>query len=216
MNALAPQDLANATFPQVYQGAKQALAECATVDECKGWADRAAALASYAKQAADSELEDKVRAIRNRAIKRMGEILQQIEPQQGARTDQLGAAADPKLTRKQAANDAGISRRQSKDALRIASLSEDDFAEPNDKGRPATLTELASRGTKPSTAHLRGQDPKIYNKCLHFTADLEAAAKDLTGRNGILRHLRPDQLERAKRAAETLREICEEVEIHEN
>jgi hypothetical protein len=53
--------------------------------------------------------------IRDRAIRRMGELLKQIEPAHGARTD-LG----PVTTRGSIATDAGISPRQSKQALRVA------------------------------------------------------------------------------------------------
>ena len=47
---------ANARFPATYESAKAALANCVRLDECKDWADKAAALASYAKQANDEEL----------------------------------------------------------------------------------------------------------------------------------------------------------------
>ena len=38
-----------AQLPAVYEKAKIALKECAQIDECQQWADRAKALASYAK-----------------------------------------------------------------------------------------------------------------------------------------------------------------------
>jgi len=46
----------NAELPVVYERAKEALARCSEIDECQDWADKAAALASYAKQAGDDEL----------------------------------------------------------------------------------------------------------------------------------------------------------------
>ncbi len=51
-----PTNAGGAQLPQTYQSAKTALAECASIDECQTWADKAAALASYAKQANDDEL----------------------------------------------------------------------------------------------------------------------------------------------------------------
>ena len=37
-------------LPQVDESAKQALAKCTQVDECRDWADKSMALAAYAKQ----------------------------------------------------------------------------------------------------------------------------------------------------------------------
>jgi hypothetical protein len=37
-----------------YERAKAALAQCASIDECQKWANKAEALASYAKQAHDT------------------------------------------------------------------------------------------------------------------------------------------------------------------
>jgi hypothetical protein len=51
-----------------------------TFDECKTWADKAAALASYAKQSEDKGLENSSKRIKARAISRCGELLKQIEP----------------------------------------------------------------------------------------------------------------------------------------
>ena len=53
-----------ARLPENYQRAKLALAECEAVDQCLDWADRAAALATYARQAEDAELENYARRIR--------------------------------------------------------------------------------------------------------------------------------------------------------
>lgn len=48
----------SASLPATYEAARTALSECARIDECQGWADKAAALASYAKQADDKQLEN--------------------------------------------------------------------------------------------------------------------------------------------------------------
>ncbi len=42
-----------ARLPRSYEEAKKAIAECARLDECAEWADKAAAIASYARQADD-------------------------------------------------------------------------------------------------------------------------------------------------------------------
>ena len=53
----------------------------------------------------------------------MGQVLEQVEPTAGT-TKKDGTGL---LSRKQAASDAGISERQQKTALRVASISEDHF-----------------------------------------------------------------------------------------
>lgn len=88
--------IANATLPVVYQKAKEALATCDRIDECKDWADKTAALASYAKQSEDEALFKMAMRIRGRALRRCGELLREFQ-NQGARTDkQLRGGTDPK------------------------------------------------------------------------------------------------------------------------
>src|SRR6516165_5724503 len=83
--ALAP--ATTARLPSTYESAKTALAECHRIDECKDWADRAEALASYARQAKDDELRRMADRIQARAIHRAGELLKEIPPAPGVRTD---------------------------------------------------------------------------------------------------------------------------------
>ena len=49
MNMLSLPSVPTAQLPRVYEAAREALTTCQNVDECKDWADKAAALASYAK-----------------------------------------------------------------------------------------------------------------------------------------------------------------------
>ena len=62
----------NAKLPKMYEGAKEALAECSRIDECADWANKAEALASYAKQAGDESLRKTADRIQARAIRRCG------------------------------------------------------------------------------------------------------------------------------------------------
>ena len=64
-------DVANARLPATYEAAKTALANCARIDECQGWADKMAALASYARQVKDDELRKMADRIKARAIRRI-------------------------------------------------------------------------------------------------------------------------------------------------
>lgn len=139
-------DTTTARLPSRYQAAKAALRDCTAVDECKEWADKASALASYAKQAGDTQLEDMAKRIRARAMRRAGELLKQIEPGQGARDGKRADGSDTPLTRETAARAAGFSERQQFTATRIASIPEGDFEEMVERG--ATVTEMAAAGTQ--------------------------------------------------------------------
>ena len=73
--------ISNAQLPAAYSVAKKALAECEKIDECKDWADKAAALGSYARQSKDESLFKLATRIQARAIRRCGELLKEIEAQ---------------------------------------------------------------------------------------------------------------------------------------
>lgn len=150
-----------ARLPAIYEQAKQSLATCDRVDECQDWADRAAAMASYAKQANDEELHVMALRIRARAIRRCGELLQAI-PSTVGKPKAIGVGAGP-ITKSSAAADAGLSRRQKQTALRVANAP--DFEDELESDSPPTLTELANRGKKPAPKpliDLNGRDPKDF------------------------------------------------------
>lgn len=180
--------VSSARLPQTYEAAKTALAECSAVDECKDWADKAAALASYAKQSNDDTLEKLAMRIRARAIRRAGELLKQIEPATGKNNQyaQVKEAADrPLHSRSEAAREAGLSPYQQKTALRVANVPEPDFDAQVESEQPPTLTHLAQQGIQhreppPDPQQwLKGRDPKAFNRALHFTADITNYADDL-------------------------------------
>lgn len=142
-------DPAAARLPGVYEAAQKALAECSRIDECKTWADKAAALASYARQAKDDSLKVLAMRIQARAYRRMGELLKQIPPARGGdRGGPTGGRPPVGETRTQAANDAGLSEHQRKTALRVANVPQPEFeAATAEPVAPPTVTALAARGT---------------------------------------------------------------------
>jgi hypothetical protein len=136
-------------LPEAYENAKVALSRCAKVDECKSWADKAEALASYAKQANDNTLRQLADRIQARAIRREGELLEEIEAAKtGPKPKNSGEAPLPNSGRFAAAERAGLSRDQAKTALRVAKIPEAEFEEAIESESPPTVTELAERGTK--------------------------------------------------------------------
>jgi hypothetical protein len=83
-------------------------------------------------------LRDRANFLRIRAIRRCGELLQEIPPATGAHLKRDGAVP---LSRTQAATEAGLSEHQRKQALRVANLLAEEF-EALTGPQPATVTEL--------------------------------------------------------------------------
>ena len=177
MNLPANISVSGASLPQTYQNAQTALAQCSQVDECKDWADKAAALASYARQSEDQELERMAQRIRARAIRRAGELIKQIEPA----PNQHVAGAGAHTSRSDAARDAGMSKHQQIQATRTANIPSSDFERQVESANPPTLSQLAAQGTKKreNIVDLEGRDPHEFNRALHYVADFEEAAKEL-------------------------------------
>ena len=171
--------VADARLPVTYETAQKALAECSRVDECKNWSDKAAALASYARQARDNTLHSLALRIQARAQRRMGELLKQIPDQRGGdRGGPTGGRPPVGETRTRAARDAGLSDHQRKTALRIASVPEPDFTGAVESPQPPTVTELARMGTssrpEAPTPQVPPADPATASRALGLLRELAA------------------------------------------
>jgi hypothetical protein len=137
----------DAPLPATYEAAQRALAECQRIDECRDWANKAHALASYARQAKDDSLRLTAIRIQNRAIRRAGELLKQIEPSKGGRPSVKTRDHDHPSSRTAAAEQAGLSTGQRKTALRIASVPAAEFEAAIESEIPPTVTQMATMGT---------------------------------------------------------------------
>lgn len=180
MRLVTTEGVRDAPLPEKYQAAKAALSVCQSVDECSTWAKKAAALASYARQADDDSLEKMSMKIRARAIRRCGELLQELPTKPGKRTDlEPGGGASP---RSEAAKDAGLSRDQVKQAVRVASIPEKAFEAAVEAETPPSVEALAEQGTKKKPQPLvdiEGRDPKDFNRALQLAAAFDSFAKEL-------------------------------------
>jgi len=152
--------VSGAKLPAVYEAAKAAISKCSKIDECQEWADKAEALASYAKQSEDNTLRKHADRIQARAIRRCGELLKQIAPARGANQN-IQEGARPNVTRESAATDAGLSEHQRKTALRVANVDEKSFTAQVESDSPPTVTQLAEQGTT-SLVNLNGRSPKDF------------------------------------------------------
>jgi hypothetical protein len=153
-------DIEGARLPATYEAAQKAIEECERVDECKTWADKAAALASYARQAKNDNLRVMAVRIQDRAQRRCGELLKQIpRGDQATRFGQAGTHP-PAGTRIQAAADAGLSPHQAKQSVRIANIPAPEFEAAVESASPLTVTALANRGKTNPRAAPRSALPK--------------------------------------------------------
>jgi hypothetical protein len=167
----------NAKLPAVYESAKLALAECLRVDECADWANKAQALASYAKQADDDGLYKQAVRIRARAIRRCGELLNEIESATGAHLKREGVLP---LSKKEVAQGAGLSTHQQKTAIRVANVPTEEFESAVESETPPTVTKLAIAGTKPQPRNvidLKGRNPEDFKACTRALGNCQRFAE---------------------------------------
>jgi hypothetical protein len=84
--------------------------------------------------------------ISSRAIRRAGDLLAEFQ-NQGARTDlQLEGGGPPKLTQRQAAEQAGMSKDQEKAARNVANVADEEFEAAVEREYPATVTDFSDGG----------------------------------------------------------------------
>ena len=140
-------NIAKARLPQVYESARTALAECVSIDECKDWADKAQALASYARQADDDTLHKMANRIQARAVRRCGELLQTFKTgPKGGRPNKNSTPGDT-VSQRQAANGAGMSKKREVTAVRVANVPSEEFEQLVESDDPPTVTQIAQFGT---------------------------------------------------------------------
>ncbi|MEL0030834.1 MAG: hypothetical protein VW778_08275 [Betaproteobacteria bacterium] len=192
----------DAPLPIVYERATKALAECARIDECQDWANKAKALASYARQSKDDTLRKMADRIQARAIRRCGELLKQVEAGQGARDGKRHDATDMPLNRTAAATQAGLSERQKVTALRVASIPQPEFEMEVESDQPPTITKLAEQGKqeKLKPLHdLEGIDPYLYARATELQGAIKRLAAycqkhDPKAIAGAFKHHEKDQI----------------------
>jgi hypothetical protein len=151
--------VSDARLPATYEQAKAALAQCSRIDECQEWANKAEALASYARQADDETLFRLAKRIQGRAVRRAGELLKDYDgrPQNAAK--QIDGADTLMPTQREAAEQAGLSKRQQVTAVRVANVPADQFEQAVESDEPPTVTALAEMGKQSRPASATAPSP---------------------------------------------------------
>lgn len=163
--------VANAPLPATYEAAKTALAQCSNIDECQDWADKAEAMASYARQAADETLRKLADRIQARAVRRLGELLKQYD---GRGNNQHSGDAPTKLSQREAASLAGISKDQTVTAVRVANIPLDRFEAAVESKNPPTVTKLAELGKQSQSQRQVDPDALAALSAINKFADFSA------------------------------------------
>jgi hypothetical protein len=108
-----------------YDAARSALAAATRVDDVKDVRNKAVALAAYARQVNDLDMERWVAEIKVRAERKAGELLRKMASNEGGRPTKTGVPASPVSTLKQM----GIAKYQAVIWKQIATIPEKKFEE---------------------------------------------------------------------------------------
>jgi hypothetical protein len=114
-----------------YDAMCRAIAECCRIDEAKDLHDKATAIAAYARQATNLELERQATEIRKRAERRCGELLREMEEKgerHGRGGNQKSKFPDGTLIdRRTVLANLGIKKKQSMRWQKLAAMPEEEF-----------------------------------------------------------------------------------------
>ena len=129
-----------------YEQARTALAECARIDEASEIRDKAAALAAYARQRDDRDLEVWVREIHLRACVRIGVLSRDIEAAERRRGDdgRLLPTGENQVTKAQALGKAGVSTATAARYEELAGVSASTVAIAGDRAAQAEAAGTAA------------------------------------------------------------------------
>jgi hypothetical protein len=149
-----------------YEQARTALAECARIDEASEIRDKAAALAAYARQRDDRDLEVWVREIHLRACVRIGELSRELD-----RAEHGGLGGGSKIpplgtSKAKALADAGIATSTAQRYEALAGGREEQAQAAGRAAMEAYFSRSRAEGAPPTMTGLRGAVRDAVNATL--------------------------------------------------
>ena len=189
-----------------YDAMCRAIAEAHAVDEVKDIRDKARAIEMYARQAQNTEAEERAREIRLRAERKCGQMLGEREMHGGDRRSR-SAASTLKLA------DLNISRDQSSQWQKLAAVPEEVFEQALREPLPSTAGiitrhEVVERSPLPVMGNEKAL--WVWGTLQDFERDGVLDADPASMFVGIHDHMRATMLELAPRVAAWLRRLCDE------
>lgn len=168
-----------------YEAACRALAECTSVDEVKGWADKAAAMQAYQRMAGDRTLESQASEIRIRAERRLGELLLAQKADGGlnrgaasmAGNQHTGKVVRSSVTTAPKLADAGISKDLSSRAQKLAAVPAAQFEAELAAKREREIEDgarVSARLEKAGARHLQQKEKRTLTPEAPSRAEYEA------------------------------------------
>jgi hypothetical protein len=164
-----------------YDAACRALAEAKSVDEVKGIHNEAAALAAYARQAKNKDLEANAMKIRMRAERRIGELIKSqsetVGLSKGGRPPKTGLSENPvsKATLKETGIDKNLAHR----ARSAAAVPEEKFDEIIEESATRLKSEVARTNTKIAKAAKAAEPQLIVGTLATLIRNYDAAREDV-------------------------------------
>lgn len=202
-----------------YETARRALAECRSMDEVKGWADKAAAMQAYGRMAKDKTLEVDAAEIRIRAERRLGELIsaQKLGAGLNRGTVLKGGTAqsspvvvsDDRRSKPTLA-DAGVSKDLSSRAQKLAAVPEAEFEAEVGEWRERVKAEgarVSTRLEKAGEKALSAAPAEPYQLAEAQHTITELAEENETLRDKLAVESLLDGEEAKTQTTETLREL---------
>jgi len=156
---IVQQRMRNASVPVVYEEACKALAACSTIDEGKYWADKAEALAAWAKIYKSDKAAVEAKRLKLHAYRRMGQIAEELRPtvspsgtkgKQGASGRTNGALSLVK--------EHGFNQTKAGKIMAISRIPDDAFKKAVSSANPPGINLAAGMGTGQGTFKNRSSD----------------------------------------------------------
>ena len=126
-----------------YDAACRAIAEAATVDEVKHFHDEAKAIAAYARQAKNRDLEAQCVEIRMRATRRLGELMREQKRKVGLNRGNAGGFSNNPPDDRPTLASQGIDKNLANQARTLGDLPEEKFEERVAEAREVALGVVA-------------------------------------------------------------------------
>lgn len=201
--------LKNTPLPVRYEEACRALAECSTIMDAKYFADKAEALAAWAKIYKSDQAEVEARRLKLHAYRKMGLLAQELRPGSRGRRGLIGTVGGPQALLKES----GLKAHQGQNALRLARVSNEKFEAISSLPRPPGIAQAAGAygrglGSKKCTSQ------EYYTLCVRTGYGIKACKsiiKTIDPKNVTL----PSEFSEITSALDSVRECIEGLNILE-